>query len=77
MPENQANRTMNHFDLSRYDNHSHFICQGKTNNFTNLIGKSRDTRLIESLVTLEESGVESDFALFILGEITICGVCDE
>ncbi|MTJ10697.1 hypothetical protein [Anabaena sp. UHCC 0204] len=48
----------------------------KNDRLTNLIGKVRDKRLTESLELLEKSGFTGDLALFILGEIAACGVCD-
>lgn len=49
----------------------------KNEKLTNLIGKVRDKRLTESLEILEESGFTGELALFFLGEIAACGVCDE
>lgn len=49
----------------------------KNERLTNLIGKMRDKRLTESLELLEQSGFTGELALFILGEIATCGVCDE
>ena len=49
----------------------------KNDRLTNLIGKVHDKRLTESLELLEQSGFSGDLALFILGEIATCGVCDE
>ena len=42
-----------------------------------VIRKVRDKRLTESLELINESGFSGDLALFILGEIAACGVCDE
>lgn len=45
--------------------------------FSTLIRKVRDKRLTESLELIEKSGFTGDLALFILGEIAACGVCDD
>ena len=64
-------------DRSNRNNYSSIYHNCQLSVEKKLIRKARDKRLTESLELIEQSGFTGDLALFILGEIAACGVCDE
>ena len=67
----------NRLDRINYSRCYHNCQLSVEKKFSTLIRKVRDKRLTESLELIEQSGFTGDLALFILGEIAACGVCDE
>ena len=67
----------NILDTINYSKCYHNCLVSVEKKFSTFIRKVRDKRLTESLELIEQSGFTGDLALFILGEIAACGVCDE